>query len=173
VEVQADLAHDPGGDKVIWLALALWTSPDGRSMDQLIAAHVLPDPAVKPGVLNPAVTDGTIRATICVHGWTATVRPPASVTDRMKAKDTPAGHVPAGGEEDHLISIEDGGSPTDPKNLWWMVYDDHYGARVKDVLETRLHRLVCSGTISLDDARTALVPNWLEGYERYVGMLPK
>lgn len=153
--------------------VAPYVAPDGRTVQQLIAAHVLPDPSKTPGVLNPAVTPETIRTTICVHGWTATVRPPVSYTDKLRAADTPAGHKPGDGELDHLVSIEDGGSPTDPRNLWWMVYADRYGARVKDVLETRVSREVCAGKITLDDARAALVPNWLVGYQKYVGPLPK
>ena len=40
-------------------------------------AHaVLADPVRTPGVLNPDVTPGTIRSTICKKGWTATIRPP-------------------------------------------------------------------------------------------------
>ena len=38
-----------------------------------------------PGVLNPAVTQPTIRATICKRGWTRTVRPPVSYTNALKA----------------------------------------------------------------------------------------
>jgi hypothetical protein len=149
-----------------------YVAPDGRTAAQLIAAHVLPDPAKTPGVDNPAVTPGTIKSTICVSGWTATVRPSTGYTDKLRDADTPAGFKPLDGELDHLRSIEDGGHPSDPRNLWWMAYHDRYGARVKDVLETRLKRLVCTGKISLDDARAALAPNWLQGYAKYVGPLP-
>jgi hypothetical protein len=149
-----------------------YVAPDGRTAAQLIAAHVLPDPSVTPGVLNPAVTPDTIKATVCVSGWTATVRPRTSWTDKLRDDDTPAGARPLDGELDHLVSIEDGGAPADARNLWWMVYQDRYGARVKDVLETRVKRLLCAGKISLDDARAALAPNWLQGYVKYVGPLP-
>ena len=149
-----------------------YAAPDGRTVPQLVAAHVLPDPAITPGVLNPAVTPATIRNTICVHGWTATVRPPTGFTDKLRDADTPHGFVPLAGELDHLLSIEDGGAPADPKNLWWMIYKDRYGARVKDVLETRVSRMVCSGKLTLDQARAALSPNWLVGYVQYVGPLP-
>ena len=149
-----------------------YVAPDGRTAAQLIAAHVLPDPAVTPGVLNPDVTPETLKATVCVSGWTATVRPPTGYTDKLRDADTPAGARPLDGELDHLLSIEDGGDPASPQNLWWMAYHDRYGARVKDVLETKLKRLVCSGKISLDDARAALAPNWLAGYQKYVGPLP-
>ena len=149
-----------------------WTAPDGRTVSQLIAAHVLPDPAVTPGVLNPAVTQATIRVTVCKSGWTKTVRPPVSYTDPLKIADTPPGLNPKDGELDHFVSIEDGGAPADPHNLWWQAYGDRYGARVKDVLETKLKRLVCKGTVPLATAQGLLLNNWLIAYQTYVGPLP-
>lgn len=150
-----------------------YIAPDGRTVAQLIAAHVLPDPSITPGVLNPQITAANLKDTVCKAGWTATVRPPTAWTDKLRNADTPAGQKPLDGELDHLISIEDGGAPADPKNLWWMIYADRYGARVKDVLETKVKRLVCAGKITLDQARAALSPNWLLGYVQYVGPLPK
>jgi hypothetical protein len=149
-----------------------WVAPDGRSADQLVAAHVLPDPR-HAGTINPAVTPQTIAKTICTPGWTATVRPPTSYTDKLRRWQTPDGAKPPDGELDHRLSIEDGGHPSDAANLWWQVYTDRYGARLKDVLETRLHRRVCAGTLSLGEAREALLGNWLVAYEKYVGPLPK
>lgn len=154
-------------------SLAAYVAPDGRTWADLVAAHVLPDPAAAPGVLNPAVTPGTEPATICTHGWTATVRPPVSYTNKLKMKLLPVGHKLTEYELDHLISIEDGGDPADPRNLWMMIYVDRYGARVKDVLETKVSHLVCHGKLSLEQARDALSPNWLAGYVQYVGPLPK
>ena len=43
-----------------------------------------PDPKCTPGALNPAVTRATIDQTICVSGWTGTVRPSTSVTEPEK-----------------------------------------------------------------------------------------
>ncbi len=149
-----------------------YIAPDGRTEAQLVAAHVLPDRAQFPGAINPAVTQDTIGSTVCVAGWTATVRPPTSYTTKIRNALTPAGHKPLDGELDHDLSIEDGGSPDSPANLWWMIYADRYGARVKDVLETRLKRLVCAHTIPLDEARGALLGNWLVAYQKYVGPLP-
>jgi hypothetical protein len=149
-----------------------YVAPDGRSFAQLVAMHVLPDPMQTPGVLNPAVTPATTTSTICVHGWTATVRPPTSYTDAIKQKSVPAGHAASEFELDHLDSIEDGGDPRDPQNLWMQAYNDPYGARIKDVLETKVAHMVCAGTLTLDQARAALAPNWLVGFAQYVGPLP-
>jgi hypothetical protein len=150
---------------------APYVAPDGRTESQLISAHVLPDLA-HPGVVNPAVTADTIGKTICIHGWTATVRPPTGATNKLKASLLPPGRKLLDYELDHRLSIEDGGAPADPRNLWMMVYDDRYGARVKDVLETKLARSVCKGQIPLDVARAALMGNWLIAYQKFVGPLP-
>lgn len=45
---------------------------------------LLPDSAVSPGATNPSVTQATIQKTACVSGWTKTVRPPDSKTDKQK-----------------------------------------------------------------------------------------
>jgi hypothetical protein len=149
-----------------------YVAPDGRTFAQLVAAHVLPDPTTTPGVLNPNVTQASTASTICVHGWTATVRPPTSYTDPIKTKDLPPGAKSSDYELDHLDSIEDGGDPANPQNLWTQTYNDKYGARVKDVLETKVSRMVCAGQLTLDQARAALSPNWLLGFVQYVGPLP-
>lgn len=39
-----------------------------------------------PGVLNPDVSQSSIRSTICTRGWTSTIRPPVSYTDALKRK---------------------------------------------------------------------------------------
>ncbi len=149
-----------------------YVAPDGRTFAQLVAAHVLPDPQLTPGVFNPGVTDATTASTICVHGWTATVRPPTSYTDAIKQQSVPPGHAASEYELDHLDSIEDGGDPRDPRNLWMQAYNDTYGARTKDVLETRVSHLVCKGQLTLAQARAAIAPNWLVGFQQYVGPLP-
>ena len=71
-------------------------------------------------------------------------------------------------EEDHHISLELGGHPTDPKNLWPEAWDGEWGAHKKDVIETRLKRMVCIGAISLEDAQTAIATDWIAAYKQYV-----
>ncbi|WP_284742352.1 hypothetical protein [Amycolatopsis sp. RTGN1] len=44
----------------------------------------LPDPACTPGAKNPDVTQSTIGSTICVSGWTATIRPSTTYTNGLK-----------------------------------------------------------------------------------------
>ena len=124
----------------------------------------LPDSACTPGSYNPSVTQSTIGSTICVSGWTATVRPPTSYTNALKAQgivdygysDTTMSDY----EEDHLVPLELGGAPRDPANLW---PEPHYGsptAYTKDGVETKLKNAVCSGRITLASARNAIKTNW-------------
>jgi hypothetical protein len=106
-----------------------------------------------PGALNPDVTQATIGSTICVHGWTATVRPPVSYTNALKLTQMHAyGETggPSAYQEDHLISLELGGDPTDPRNLWPEPYP-----RAADVdrIENELNAQVCGGKLTLAQAQ--------------------
>lgn len=142
------------------------------------AGAVLPDPTRTPGATNPAVTQTTISSTICVAGWTATVRPPSAYTTSLKESQLHSGYAYRGDmsvsdyEEDHLISLELGGSPSSQQNLWPEPYNTAEGARVKDVVENKLHALVCSGAITLVTAQHAIATNWWTAYRTYVGTSP-
>lgn len=106
-----------------------------------------------PGVANPDVTQATIGETICKGGWTRTVRPPTDYTNALKAEQMEAYHR-AGRlsdyQEDHLISLELGGHPTDPRNLWPEPIER---AVEVDDTENELNRLICTGRITLDEGR--------------------
>jgi len=114
---------------------------------------VLASPTLTPGSLNPDVTQATIGSTICVKGWTATVRPPESYTSDLKARQMVIygeSGSPSGYQEDHLISLELGGNPTDPKNLWPEPYPR---AADVDKIENELNAKVCSGESTLAAAQ--------------------
>jgi hypothetical protein len=68
-------------------------------------------------------------------------------------------------EVDHLISLELGGS-NDIKNLWPEPYEPAPGAHQKDVVENWLHRQVCAGAISLEDAQHQISTDWFAVYRR-------
>jgi hypothetical protein len=137
---------------------------------------ILPIASVTPGAINSSVTQANIHSTICVSGYTKTIRPSSSYTTTLK-KQQLAGpyafyHDSFTGdfEEDHLISLEIGGSPTDPKNLWPEPYIGTTGARIKDKIENKLHALICSGQISLRTAQVAIAKNWYGAYLKYIGV---
>jgi hypothetical protein len=135
---------------------------------------ILPNSVRTPGATNTNVTQDDIGSTICVRGWTATIRPPATYTTGLKKQQLATGYTLGGDtatgdyEEDHLVSLELGGSPTSPLNLWPEPYSSPDGARVKDQLENKLRALVCAGTIQLSTAQTAIATNWWIAYETYI-----
>jgi hypothetical protein len=111
------------------------------------------DPVRTPGVLNADVTQANIRATICRPGWTRTVRPPVAYTNALKHEQMRLYHEtgpPSGYQEDHLVSLELGGDPTDPRNLWPEPYPR---AAAVDEIENELNAKVCSGALTLADAQ--------------------
>jgi hypothetical protein len=117
------------------------------------ANAILADPVRTPGVLNPAVTQANIRTTICRHGWTATIRPPVSYTNALKRRQMrqygETGSL-SDYQEDHLISLELGGNPTDPRNLWPEPYPR---AAEVDKIENELNSDICDGKLTLAQAQ--------------------
>lgn len=124
----------------------------------------LPDPSCTPGAVNPAVTPATIHETICASGWTKTVRPPVSVTDRMKAQSARSYGVPRAmrGEYDHLVPLELGGAPSDPRNLW---FEPGHIPNPKDAVENKLNSAVCSGLVPLRTAQAAVATDWVTAFD--------
>jgi hypothetical protein len=138
-----------------------------------VGTYPLPDPTCTPGAVDPQVTQGNLASTICRSGWTAIVRPPESVTGPEKAASAATyGYTGpwATAEYDHLVPLELGGDPNDPANLW-LEPNDRPGATTfansKDILETTLNDLVCSGRLSLAAAQEAIATNWVTAFRRY------
>jgi hypothetical protein len=129
-----------------------------------------PDPVLTPGATNPAVTQETIATTIAVPNWTSTIRPPASVTGPMKLASMKAygfTDSPGNYEYDHLISLELGGAPDDPRNIWPQHHADathDIGSQQKDKLENALKRQVVNGQLTLREAQTLICTDWYAAY---------
>jgi hypothetical protein len=114
---------------------------------------LLADPVRTPGVLNPEVRQETIADTICKTGWTRTIRPPTTYTGELKLRQMLEYGVrgdPSEYQEDHLISLELGGDPTDPRNLW---PEPASRAAEVDRIENELNGKVCSGEITLAEGQ--------------------
>jgi hypothetical protein len=134
---------------VALLAFSLLHSGGGGGLTPSLPASA----TLTPGSLNLDVTQATIGSTICLRGWTKTVRPPTSYTSALKKRQMPAyGETgpTSDYQEDHLISLELGGNPTDPKNLWPEPYPR---AAEVDKVENELNAKVCSGELSLAEAQ--------------------
>jgi hypothetical protein len=120
-----------------------------------------PDPRCTPGALNPQVTQATIGRTICRRGWTASVRPPESVTEPEKLASMAAygdGGSPGRYEYDHFVPLELGGATNDRRNLW---PEPGASPNPKDAVEDELKARVCDGEMTLAAAQRAIVANWV------------
>lgn len=127
-----------------------------------------------PIIINPLVTPETIKKTICVSGWTKTQRPPVSYTNKIKFGLMDAQHLPRSQasfyELDHVVSIEDSGSPTDPRNLRLQPWTGHLNARTKDKLETALKRDLCAGRRTILEVQHMLADDWPTAYQKEFGV---
>jgi hypothetical protein len=150
---------------LLFVALALAFSLPAFASD-------LPDPAITPGAINPDITQENIRQTVCVKGFTKTIRPPAYFTNKLKKRQMREyGYTdinPKHYEEDHLIALSIGGAPDDEKNLWPEPRISEWGANKKDQLEFVMYRMVCAHELTLAEAQHAMATNWIEAWKQYV-----
>ena len=120
----------------------------------LALATALILPTHTPGARYSKVTQATISKTVCVKGWTRTIRPPTSYTNALKKAQLAQWHYadqnPSHYEEDHLISLELGGAPRSTRNLW---PEPHSQSKKSDPRENAWHKLLCNGTMTLRQAR--------------------
>ena len=130
-------------------------------------AQSYPDQKLTPGVI--ATTD---QAKICRDGYTKDARHVTPATKRQvfarygfaKGKFKPGDY-----EIDHFVSLELGGA-NDVQNLWPQPYSGKWTAREKDVVETTLHREICAGKITLEEAQRRIRTDWIAEYKRIKGM---
>jgi hypothetical protein len=138
-------------------------------------AGYLPDPRCTPGATNPAVTQATLGTTACKRGWTSTIRPPVTESNRLKVLAAKAYGITdslSNYEGDHLVPLELGGAPDTPANLWDEPHTatgpdgNDAGSLVKDAWENHLNFQLCRAhvRITLAQARAAIVGNWYAAY---------
>lgn len=147
-----------------WPMLILWF------VSVAAFAGPLPDP-----VLTPGVTRNLTLEQVCTTKWGRDRR---AVTANMKAQVYAMYHMkqhsgecalsPRGCEIDHLIPRELGGAD-DVRNLWPQPYGGPCNAVNKDRLENWLHKMVCAGKMSLEDAQRAIATDWVAAHRTYVG----
>lgn len=120
--------------------------------------------SITPGVVDP---NATIEK-ICTPGYTDTVRNVPEKIKQQVFKNYGIDPKSDKFEVDHLISLELGGS-NDIKNLWPESYTTTpFNAYKKDVLENKLHSMVCADTIPLEKAQELIVQDWVKAYHDYV-----
>lgn len=114
---------------------------------------------------NPDVNEDTLWVTICVTGYTKTVRPSTTYTNGVKKKLLRDAGIDESAmsqyELDHIIPLAIGGHPRKLSNLMLQPWEGEDGAYKKDGLERRLQDMVCAGSISLVDAQNCIAEDWV------------
>lgn len=130
------------------VALAPSAPAAGR---RCVALGPLPDPVCTPGAVQ--TTDAEL---VCGQS----TRERRHVTERTKRAVREAYGIADGVdvEIDHLVPLELGGS-NDVSNLWPQPAGP-MGYRVKDHVEDVLHREVCAGARTLEDAQRSIASDW-------------
>lgn len=144
----------------------------GETQARIGPPDIYPDAQRTPGFANPDITQENLQDTLCNSHWsTKSIRPPERYTEQLKIQqireygyaDTSLRDY----EEDHLIPLEVGGNPTDPRNLWPEPYQTSIpdgGARFKDKVENYFHEQVCAGRVPLAQAQHEIATDWYRVY---------
>lgn len=141
-----------------------------------VQASELPDANLTPGVTRD-VTKETLctSSTKLFRHTSAQTKAQAylkyGLAPKHAAECTGVGHSCY--EVDHLIPLEIGGADVED-NLWPQEYEvvpadpswQKNGAHKKDSLENRLHKEICAGAITMQEAQTCISTNWVECYDK-------
>ena len=138
-------------------------------------APFVPDHARTPGAVNHEVTQENIAQTVCVPGYTKTIRPSSSYTSRLKVGQMKELGLPGtmhDYHEDHLVPLCVGGAPRDERNLWPQPVTGQWTDKVKDQLEASVCRAVCRGAMTLGEGQAIFLdePDWTKAYEKFFGL---
>jgi hypothetical protein len=138
----------------------------------LTAGALFRNPPVRV-IPNPALTPGEAvlvsRSEVCQAN---TGEANQEVPEQLKEavfKEYGLNNAPRNAYEvDFLITPALGGSAS-IRNLWPEPYNSRtWNAHTKDVLENRLHSLVCSGQVDLSTAQRDIASNWVDAYKKYI-----
>ena len=143
-----------------WLLLACFFVTSSCLAD----SPIVPDAQKTPS--DVLTTDASV---ICVPGYTKTVRKvPKAVKEQVYRIYGIISRKRGEYEVDHLISLELGGSNS-IRNLWPESYiTQPLNAHVKDKLENKLHELICSGQLPVQQAQQEIAQDWIAAYQKYV-----
>ncbi len=127
-----------------------------------VAQGALQDKDCTPG----AAITGVTKDQICTPGYAKSVRNvPEKEKNDVYLEYGITSHVEGEYEVDHLISLELGGS-NDISNLWPEPADPKPGFHEKDKVENELHKQICEGIITLQQAQQQISNNWLTVYQQ-------
>ncbi len=151
----------------------------------LIATPSYADPTYlpKPDITPGATSQRCMIDDIDTEGYTKTVRPPASYTNRLKKlqlgnKYKDQTNRPSCVEEDHLIPLSWCGNPRSRQNLWPQIRRScgapaGQSAEDKDDCEYKGMELLRQGDLDLAEAQKGIAGDWIKYCQEVVLPLAK
>lgn len=144
---------------LLTLLLALSLAGKAQAQDR----HYKPSPRLTPGDALDVTADDLCKPRHAEIEGNISVRVKGQVFDRYGIRGDLIGH-----NVDHLIPPELGGSNS-LKNLWPQPLAGEWAYQMKNRLERRLRKLVCSGALDLKSAQQEIATDWIEAYKKYLG----
>jgi hypothetical protein len=147
----------------VLLTVGLWV---GVSSSAAARDPSLPDPQMTPGDVLPGVT----QEQVCQPDYGHDIGP----ISQQRAEQVLLAYGllntdPGAYKIDHLIPLALGGS-NNITNLWPLARNaEPWNAYVKDVFERKLHTMICTGGLSLQEVQAALAKDWVAAYWRWIG----
>jgi hypothetical protein len=137
------------------------------------SAQTFPDASLTPGVIDPKAT----KEMICTKGYTSQ-KDVRKVSLKTKKQVFIRYKIPwsehAKYEVDHAVSLENFGSNS-LLNLWPQIYcsvgnnpieTNCWGAREKDVVETKVHKWFCKDLLTKEQIIHILLKDWVSCYKQ-------
>jgi hypothetical protein len=137
----------------------------------LVGAWLAARPGEHNAVPRPDLTPGAVRTIAASEVCSAGLGDNANVIPAVQRQVFAEYGMPDAEtrayEVDYLITPALGGSD-DIRNLWPQPYSGSaWNAHVKDALEDRLRRMVCTGQLDLGTAQREIAVNWIAAYKKY------
>jgi len=148
--------------KIVLAALLLTLNLAAQALAKVRPPH-LPNPRLTPGdTLDVTGND------VCQSG-----RPQSAGKLSMRMKQQVFDRYGIGANlvaynVDHLIPVGLGGTNS-LTNLWPQPLSGEWNYYLKNKLEQKLRKLVCSGALDLKQAQQAIATDWVSAYKKYVG----
>jgi hypothetical protein len=121
-----------------------------------------PDPTLTPGA-----TLEVTRQELCGSAYRSPARVIPITLKRRIFDRYGLSPYAVGYNVDHLIPVRLGGSNS-PNNLWPQPLSGEWNYHMKNRLERRLYKMVCSQTITLETAQQELARDWVSAYKKYI-----
>lgn len=148
------------GVKIFCLLLGFSFCPAARAQD---GRRALPDRGLTPGDAAEVTA-----ADICKVEYE---NPDSDVPTVLKHRVYTRYRVSryeVGYNVDHLVPVKLGGTNS-IENLWPQPLSGEWGWQRKNALEHRLRKLVCGGSLRLEQAQQEIATDWISAFKKYVG----